>query len=70
MTLTDQLAATQAQREADSQNYDMQLAKVAELAHFINEQKGLSLNAHDKGIEVIKAQIEAHKAFIGEKVVS
>ena len=65
MTLTDQLAATQAQREADSQNYDMQLAKVDELRQFITEQKSLSLNAHDKGIEVIKAQIEAHRAFIG-----
>jgi len=67
MTLTDQLTAAQTHREADSQNYDMQIEMIGKHVEFIQQQKGLSLGAHDKAIAIIKAQIEAHKAFIGEE---
>jgi hypothetical protein len=59
MTLNDQLEAAQRHRDAEEKNFDMQIG-------FIAEQKKNSLEMHDKAIATIKAQIEAHKAFIGE----
>ncbi len=58
MTLTEQKTAAEAHRDADAANYDRQL-------NFIAEQKMLSARAHEKAIEVIDAQIQAHLAFVG-----
>ena len=58
MTLKDQLEAAILHRDTEARNYDAQIA-------FVTEHRALSLAAHDKAVERIKAQIEAHLAFIG-----
>lgn len=75
MTLSDQLSAAMFHRDADGSNYDMQIdmaqkqADTAQkLVEFIKQQKELSMQAHAKAIDIIKAQIDAHKAFIGPEV--